>query len=138
MEVASNGLPTGPIRLFANVVGPFVHLIFKAQSKQALAEDDLLMRELKLGFEDVGRRLRRHIVRVITRREQERRADVLLGYARQVARSLVNIARTDSKVAKSQLEGLPQQLEALMIKKAGIDQKAATEITTEQGEVAVE
>ncbi len=138
MEVASNGLPTGSVRLFANVVGPFVHLIFKAQSKQALAEDDILMRELKLAFEDVGRRLRRHIVRVITRREQERRADVLLGYARQVARSLVSIARTDSKVAKSQLEALPQQLEDLMIKKAGIDQKAAPEITTEQGQVAVE
>ena len=77
MDVASNGLPTGPVRLVANVVGPFVHLIFKAQSKQALAEDDILLRELKLAFEEVGRKLRRHIVRVIARREQERRADAL-------------------------------------------------------------
>jgi DNA topoisomerase-6 subunit B len=137
MDVASNGLPTGPVRLVANVVGPFVHLIFKAQSKQALAEDDLLMRELKLAFEEVGRKLRRHIVRVIARREQERRADVLLRYSRIVAQSLVNIQSTDSKMSKKQLQNLPQQLEEVMIKIAGIDQTiSSTQEETE--EVAVE
>lgn len=137
MDVASNGLPTGPVRLVANVVGPFVHLIFKAQSKQALAEDDLLLRELKLAFEEVGRKLRRHIVRVIARREQERRADVLLRYSRMVAQSLVNIQSTDSKMSKNQLENLPQQLEDVIVKVAGIDRTiSSTQEETE--EVAVE
>jgi DNA topoisomerase-6 subunit B len=137
MDTASNGLPTGPVRLVANVVGPFVHLIFKAQSKQALAEDDLLMRELKLAFEEVGRKLRRHIVRVIARREQERRADVLLRYSRMVAKSLVNIQSTDSKTSKKQLENLPQQLEDVIVKVAGIDRTiSSTQDETE--EVAVE
>ncbi len=137
MDVASNGLPTGSVRLFANVVGPFVHLIFKAQSKQALAEDDILMRELKLAFEEVGRKLRRHIVRVIARREQERRADVLLRYSRLVAKSLVNILRTDSKMSKKQLEALPQQLEQVITKVAGIESSVPSTIE-ETEEVAVE
>jgi DNA topoisomerase-6 subunit B len=137
MEVASNGLPSGSVRLFANVVGPFVHLIFKAQSKQALAEDDILLRELKLAFEEVGRKLRRHIVRVIARREQERRADVLLKYSRQVARSLVAIQQTDPKMSKAQLEVLPQQLEEVITKFAGIDQPIQTRLE-ETKEVAVE
>ncbi|MFX0168771.1 MAG: DNA topoisomerase VI subunit B [Candidatus Hodarchaeota archaeon] len=137
MEVASNGLPTGSVRLVANVVGPFVHLIFKAQSKQALAEDDILLRELKLAFEEVGRKLRRHIVRVITRREQERRADVLLKYSRQVARSLVAIQKTDSQMSKAQLEALPQQLEEVITKIAGIEPSIRTNLE-ETKEVAIE
>jgi DNA topoisomerase-6 subunit B len=137
MDVASNGLPTGPVRLVANVVGPFVHLIFKAQSKQALAEDDLLLRELKLAFEEVGRKLRRHIVRVIARREQEHRADVLLRYSRMVAKSLVNIQSTDSKMSKKQLENLPQQLEDVIVKVAGID-RTISSTQKEAEEVAVE
>lgn len=137
MDVASNGLPTGPVRLVANVVGPFVHLIFKAQSKQALAEDDILLRELKLAFEEVGRKLRRHIVRVIARRDQERRADALLKYARQVARSLVSIQSSDSKISKKQLEALPQQLEQVIAKIVGVDQPLPTNIE-ETEEVAVE
>ena len=137
MDVASNGLPTGPVRLVANVVGPFVHLIFKAQSKQALAEDDILLRELKLAFEEVGRKLRRHIVRVIARREQERRADALLKYARQVARSLVAIQSSDSKISKKQLETLPQQLEQVIAKIVGVEQPLPTNIE-ETEEVAVE
>ncbi|MFX1319268.1 MAG: DNA topoisomerase VI subunit B [Promethearchaeota archaeon] len=137
IDVASNGLPTGSVRLFANVVGPFVHLIFKAQSKQALAEDDILMRELKLGFEEVGRKLRRHIVRVIARREQERRADVLLRYSRIVAQSLVNILRTDSKMSKKQLEALPELLEQLMSRVAGVESPLPSRMQ-ETEEVVVE
>ncbi|MFW9831350.1 MAG: DNA topoisomerase VI subunit B [Candidatus Thorarchaeota archaeon] len=137
MDIASNGLPTGPVRLFANVVGPFVHLIFKAQSKQALAEDDILLRELKLAFEEVGRKLRRHIVRVIARREQERRADVLLKYARRVARSIVTIHGSDPKATKRQLEAIPQQLEQVISKVAGVESKPHDTVE-ETEEVAVE
>ncbi|NIO37728.1 hypothetical protein GTO27_08495, partial [Candidatus Bathyarchaeota archaeon] len=136
IDVASNGLPTGSVRLFANVVGPFVHLIFKAQSKQALAEDDILMRELKLAFEEVGRKLRRHIVRVITRQEQERRADLLLRYSRLTAQSLVNIQQSDSKMSKKQLEALPQKLEEVIMKVVGVSPSSSRIEETE--EVVVE
>jgi DNA topoisomerase-6 subunit B len=137
MDIASNGLPSGSVRLFANVVGPFVHLIFKAQSKQALAEDDILLRELKLAFEEVGRKLRRHIVRVIARREQERRADVLLKYSRLVARSLVAIQQSDPKMSKAQLDALPQLLEDVITKSAGLEQPIPSSLE-ETKEVAVE
>ncbi|MFX1563912.1 MAG: DNA topoisomerase VI subunit B [Promethearchaeota archaeon] len=138
IDMASNGLPTGPVRLFANVVGPFVHLIFKAQSKQALAEDDILMRELKLAFEDVGRRLRRHIVRVMAHRERERRADVLLKYSRLVARSLVDIESSDPNVSEEQLEALPQQLEEIITKISGVEASSTPSKELETEEVAVE
>jgi DNA topoisomerase-6 subunit B len=138
IEMASNGLPMGSVRLFANVVGPFVHLIFKAQSKQALAEDDLLMRELKLAFEDVGRKLRHHIVRVMAHRERERRADVLLRFARLVAKSLINIESSDPKISKKQLAALPQQLEEIITRISGIEESSSTSRTLETEEVAIE
>lgn len=138
IEESSNGLPNGPVRLVANVVGPFVHLIFKAQSKQALAEDDILIRELKLAFEEVGRKLRRHIVRVITRREQERRADVLLKYSRRVARSIVNILGSDSKVSQARISALPGRLEEVIMKITGMDKTLSTTNVEESGEVAAE
>ncbi|MFX1563949.1 MAG: DNA topoisomerase VI subunit B, partial [Promethearchaeota archaeon] len=138
IEVASNGLPMGSVRLFANVVGPFVHLIFKAQSKQALAEDDILMRELKLAFEDVGRKLRHHIVRVMAHRERERRADVLLRYARLVAKSLINIESSDPKISKEQLAKLPQQLEEIATRISGLEADSSTSRAEETEEVAIE
>ncbi len=92
---------------------------------------------MKLAFEEVGRKLRRHIVRVIARREQERRADALLKYARQVARSLVTIQSSDSKISKKQLEVLPQQLEQVIAKIVGVEQPLPTNIE-ETDEVAVE
>ncbi|MFX1475447.1 MAG: DNA topoisomerase VI subunit B [Promethearchaeota archaeon] len=141
VDAGANRLPTGPFRLFANVAGPFVHLIFKAQSKQALAEDDILIRELKLGFEEVGRKLRRHIAQVLQRRERARRADTLLRYSRKVAQSIIAIQKSDTTISQKQLTQLPQRLEAIIIKQAGvkpsddIDQPSGS---TEEGEVTAE
>ncbi len=141
VETGSNKLPTGPFRLFANVAGPFVHLIFKAQSKQALAEDDILIRELKLGFEEVGRKLRRHIAQILQRREKARRADTLLKYSRKVAQSIIGIQRTDSTITQKQLTQLPQRLEAIIVKQTGVkpsDGVGQSSSGKEGGEVAAE
>ena len=35
-----NGIPRGELRILVNVSGPFVHLMFKSQSKNALAENE--------------------------------------------------------------------------------------------------
>ena len=53
IEQFDNGLPKGLIRIFVSVSGPFVHVMFKTQSKQALAEDETLLTEIKLALENV-------------------------------------------------------------------------------------
>jgi len=92
---------------------------------------------LKLAFEEVGRKLRHHIVRVMARRDRERRADLLIQYSRILARSLTNIERTDPQISKQQLATLPQQLEALITKLVGVE-SSAVEKGDEVDEVAAE
>ena len=90
-----NGMPKGKVRIIVHVCGPFVHLMFKGQSKQALAEDDQLMKEIKLALQEIGRKARL----LISRRERERkfreRAGKLAERVRQFSEDLVAIIKTD-------------------------------------------
>ncbi len=87
-----NGIPRGPVMVFIHVAGAYVHVMFKGQSKQALAEDDVLLREIKLALEDAGRKFRRFITRRETARRKAKRAGILAMYADQFAQSLATIA----------------------------------------------
>ncbi len=89
-----NGIPRGPIMVFIHVCGAYVHVMFKGQSKQALAEDEVLLKEIKLALEDAGRKFRRYITRRETAKRKARRAGVLAMYADQFAESLTNIVNT--------------------------------------------
>ncbi len=95
-----NGIPRGPIMVFIHVCGAYVHVMFKGQSKQALAEDEVLLREIKLALEDAGRRFRRFITRRETARRKAKRAGILAMYADQFAQSLVHIANEGKKKRK--------------------------------------
>lgn len=97
LDVFENGLPRGPIRVFVHVAGPFVHVMFKGQSKQALAEDKLLVKEIKLALEEVARKLRAYITGKETAERKAKRAYVLAKYAEKFAKSLYNILKTDSE-----------------------------------------
>ncbi|MFX1368586.1 MAG: DNA topoisomerase VI subunit B [Promethearchaeota archaeon] len=92
-----NGIPRGPIMVFIHVCGAYVHVMFKGQSKQALAEDEVLLREIKLALEDAGRRFRRYITRKETARRKAKRAGILAMYADQFAQSLATIANDGRK-----------------------------------------
>ncbi len=91
-----NGIPRGPIMVFIHVAGAYVHVMFNGQSKQALAEDEVLLREIKLALEDAGRKFRRFITRRETARRKAKRAGILAMYADQFAQSLVTIVNESS------------------------------------------
>ncbi|MFB0563947.1 MAG: DNA topoisomerase VI subunit B [Candidatus Lokiarchaeia archaeon] len=98
IDRADNGLPRGPVKLFVNVSGPFVHVMFKAQSKQALAADDTLIKEIKLALEELGRKLKSHITRGEIETRKMQRAKTLLEHAMVFAKSLVAIEQTDPQL----------------------------------------
>ncbi|RDE15888.1 MAG: DNA topoisomerase VI subunit B [Candidatus Thorarchaeota archaeon] len=99
LDSFDNGVPRGPVMLFIHVCGAYVHVMFKGQSKQALAEDEVLIREIKLALEDAGRKFRLFITRRETAKKKAKRAGILAMYADQFAHSLVAIAN-DSKRKK--------------------------------------
>ena len=92
-----NGIPRGPIMVFIHVAGAYVHVMFKGQSKQALAEDEVLLKEIKLALEDVGRKFRRFITRREKASRKAKRAGILAMYADQFAESLATIANDGKK-----------------------------------------
>ncbi|MBN2152401.1 MAG: hypothetical protein JW839_13195, partial [Candidatus Lokiarchaeota archaeon] len=91
VDTFDNGIPKAPIRIFVNVSGPFVHLMFKSQSKQALAEDENLTKEIKLALEQVGRRLKTYISKKQKHADSKKRASRFIMFAPHVARALHNI-----------------------------------------------
>ncbi len=98
VDTYDNGLPKGKIRIFVNVSGTFVHVMFKSQSKQALAEDENLTKEIKYGLEQVGRRLRNFITRREKKKKRARRASLLIKNVKTFAKSLHYILQNDPKL----------------------------------------
>ncbi|MHA1732269.1 MAG: hypothetical protein ACTSU5_10010 [Promethearchaeota archaeon] len=97
VDTFDNGIPKGNIRIFINVSGPFVHLMFKSQSKNALAEDENLAKEIKLCLESIGRRMRAYLNKKVTREQRKKRSSVLIKHVPQFVESIYNIANSDGR-----------------------------------------
>jgi len=98
LDTYDNGLPKGPIKLLVNVSGPFVHLMFKSQSKNSLADDEELIKEIKYCLEAIGRRLRIYLNRRQAIHKSEKRGRLIEKYIPQFIKSVYNIAiQGDSK-----------------------------------------
>ncbi len=112
LETYDNGLPRGPIKLLVNVSGPFVHLMFKSQSKNALADDEELIKEIKFCLEAIGRRLRVYLNRRAKMHKSEKRASLIEKYIPTFIKSVYNIAYQGESKFKAKLD--IKELEELM------------------------
>lgn len=104
LETYDNNLPKGPIKLLVNVSGPFVHLMFKSQSKNALADDEDLIKEMKFCLESIGRRLRIYLNRKASLRQSEKRASLIEKYIPVFSESIYNIASKGESEYKANLK----------------------------------
>ncbi len=112
LDLFENNLPKGPIQLLVNVSGPYVHLMFKSHSKNALADDERLISEIKYCLEAIGRRLRIYLNRRAKIHSKEKRANLFEKYIPPFIESLYNIASKGGKF-KDQIN--LKNLEKLMI-----------------------
>jgi DNA topoisomerase VI B subunit len=114
LETYDNNLPKGPIKLLVNVSGPYVHLMFKSQSKNALADDEELIKEIKYCLEAIGRRLRVYLNRKATIHKSQKRASLIEQYIPLFVESIYNIAskgktKYKEKISKEELEILMKE-----------------------------
>ncbi|RLI63490.1 MAG: hypothetical protein DRO88_09770 [Promethearchaeia archaeon] len=105
LDTFDNGIPKGSIRILVNVSGPYVHLMFKSQSKNALAEDEILLKEIKYCLETIGRKIRNYQNRKIRRENRRKRSKVIEKYIPIFVSSLVNI------IKNTDLEQVPDRKE---------------------------
>jgi len=103
LDTYDNNLPKGSIKLLINVSGPYVHLMFKSQSKNALADDEDLIKEIKYCLEAIGRRLRVYLNRKHAIHKDEKRASLIEKYIPQFVESIYNISSKGESKFKSQL-----------------------------------
>lgn len=104
LERFDNGLPKGRIKLIVNISGPFVHVMFKSQSKQALADDENLDKEIRLGLEQVGRKLKDFITKRDKKKRRAKRASLLIRNVKTFAESLYNILKDHPKYKGDELK----------------------------------
>ena len=135
VQTFDNGIPRGPIMVFIHVCGAYVHVMFKGQSKQALAEDEVLLKEIKLALEDAGRKFRRFITRRETDRRKAKRAGILAMYADQFAESLVNIANSSKKKSKFDAETIASRLRDSIQGFETLEDEEETEGGTDESEL---
>jgi DNA topoisomerase VI B subunit len=96
LDTFDNKIPKGNIRILVNVSGPYVHLMFKSQAKNALAEDEVLLKEIKMCLEVIGRKIRLFENRRIKRQDRKRRSKTIEKYIPIFVNSLISIVnRTD-------------------------------------------
>ncbi|MFX1583536.1 MAG: hypothetical protein ACFFDL_02995 [Promethearchaeota archaeon] len=118
LDAYDNNLPKGPIKLLINVSGPYVHLMFKSQSKNALADDEDLIKEIKFCLEAIGRRLRVYLNRKQAIHKKEKRASLIEKYIPQFVNSVYNIASKGETKYEKQLNR--DDLEDLMKNAIGV------------------
>lgn len=127
LDTFDNNLPKGPLKLLVNVSGPYVHLMFKSQSKNSLADDEELIKEIKYCLEAIGRRLRSYLNKKDTFRKSEKRSSVIEKYIPAFVESLFNIVKTTESEYKD--KSSPEELENLM--KEAIGKKSVPKLTPE-------
>ncbi len=127
LDTYDNRLPKGPIKLLVNIAGPFVHLMFKSQSKNALADDEDLIKEIKFCLEAIGRRLRVYLNRKASLRKSEKRASLIDRYIPIFVESVYNIVTQGSSIYKAKINA--KELEDLM--RGAIGKKAAPKVVQE-------
>jgi len=135
VQTFDNGIPRGPIMVFIHVCGAYVHVMFKGQSKQALAEDEVLLREIKLALEDAGRKFRRFITRRETDRRKAKRAGILAMYADQFAESLVYIANDAKKKSLFDAETIASRIRDSISGFETSEEEEESEAETEEAEL---
>jgi len=135
VQTFDNGIPRGPIMVFIHVCGAYVHVMFKGQSKQALAEDEVLLREIKLALEDAGRKFRRFITRRETDRRKAKRAGILAMYADQFAESLVFIANDAKKKSLFDAETIASRIRDSISGFETSEEDEESEAETEEAEL---
>ncbi|MHA1765581.1 MAG: ATP-binding protein [Promethearchaeota archaeon] len=112
IDTFENRIPKGNIRILVNVSGPYVHLMFKSQAKNALAEDESLLKEIKMCLEVIGRKIRIFENRRIKRQDRKRRSKTIEKYIPIFVNSLLNIAKSNEKYKDLTPEMLQSRLQA--------------------------
>ena len=104
---SNNALPTGPLVVMVHVASVWVP--FTSESKDAVAHYDEIIKEIRLGVQECGRKVGEHIGKIRREAEAVRKKDYIAQYIGHIATALQEIIgdgdKKTQKVEKN-LQGL--------------------------------
>jgi len=89
---SKGNLPYGPLVIVIHMVSVWVP--FTSEAKEAIANYDEIIKEMKLALQDCGRKVASYIRKTVKVREQKERASLLYSYIKELSRSLGELAHT--------------------------------------------
>jgi DNA topoisomerase VI subunit B len=113
-DTFDNGIPKGNYVIYINCSGPYTHLMFKSQSKNALAEDEILIKEVKYSLEAIGRKLRQYMNKKEIRDKRSKRSKVIERNIPIFVNAIYNIAQYDEKYLNLKKTTLEQKINEVL------------------------
>jgi len=83
---SKGALPAGPVVVMVHIASVWVP--FTSESKEAVASYQEIVKEIKLGLQEAGRKLALHIRRTVKAREQQERVGLFEKYIPELAQAL--------------------------------------------------
>jgi len=105
-------LENTPLTIFVNFIS--VHVPYTGAGKQAIADEEEIMEELRLALMDCARKTSSYIYTKRKAEEYKMKQEMFYKYIPEIARALSNITKTNEK-------DLIKKLEKLVVEKLGIE-----------------
>ncbi len=103
LSQSGNNLPVGPAAIMVHLASVWVP--FTSESKEAIAHYPEIIKDIKLGVQECGRRLSVHIKRRRREADAEKKRDYISSYIPHIANALRNILdltdRAETKITRS-------------------------------------
>ena len=93
LQQPSGSLPIGPVVILVHVASVWVPFI--SEGKQAIASYPMILKEIKLGLLDIGRKLKRYLATEQRRYAKERRLKIFNKYGIEIANALTELTKMD-------------------------------------------
>ena len=101
LQQSTGSLPYGPLVLVVHMASVWVP--FTSESKDAIAHYEEIIKEIKLGLQECGRRLGIYIRKNVKAKEQKEKIDLFTKYIPELANSLSSLTGEKSKVLEDEL-----------------------------------
>jgi DNA topoisomerase-6 subunit B len=109
LQQARGALPAGPLAILVHMASVWVP--FTSESKEAVAHYPEIVKEIRLGLQEAGRRLGRHIRRQVRERQARQKQSYIQKYIPHIGDALQEILALDSEQREAVIVQLTDTLE---------------------------
>jgi DNA topoisomerase-6 subunit B len=104
MQQSGGGVPQGPLTIVVHIAS--VWIPFTSESKEAIADEDEIVKEIKLALQEAGRDLNGYVRKKFKAHRALERASLFERYIPEVANALARLTGTQERTIAEQLKAM--------------------------------